>query len=121
MLAADDENDVSDRLKDELVDLFFTWQNPWMHIVDETLFRDSRKTQGRYHSPLLEYCVLGHGSLFTDRPEVRSDPDDETSAGKLFYEKAQLFLHFDLKWPSLTTIQSLLLLSTLHVVSVKDP
>ena len=61
MLATDDEYGVPEHLKEELVDLFFTWQNPWMLVVDEHLFRESRRTQGRYYSPLLENCIWVSG------------------------------------------------------------
>lgn len=114
--AVDTEHDISEELKLHLIDLFFAWQNPWLQVIDEALFRESRKSNGRYCSPLLEWCILAFGSRFTDNHEVRSDPDDPSTAGKVFYEKAELILQFDLKFPTITTIQSLALLSSLHVV-----
>jgi Fungal specific transcription factor domain len=119
MLAADTDHKISDQLKLHLIDLFFTWQNPWCQVVDESLFRQSRANHGRFHSLLLEYCILAYGSRFTDTQDVRSDPADPNSAGRLFYEKAQDLLYYDLKRPSLTTIQALALMNTLHVVSIK--
>lgn len=114
--AADTEHDIPETLKAHLIDLYFAWQNPWLPVVDETLFKGSRRSSGRYYSPLLEYCILAFGSRFTDNHDVRSDPADPSTAGKMFYEKAELFLQLDLKSPTLTTIQSLTLLSSLHVV-----
>lgn len=108
---------VSEELRSELTDLYFTWQNPWLLVVDENLYRQSLVTQGRYWSPLLESCILAIGSRFTDNPEVRSDPDGSNSAGKLFFERAEVYLSYELKFPSITTIQSLYLLSILSVVS----
>lgn len=107
---------VSEELRSELVDLYFTWQNPWLLVVDEKLYRQSLETRGRYWSPLLENCILAIGSRFTDSPEVRTDPDDTNSAGRLFFERAEVYLSYELKFPSITTIQSLFLLSTLSVV-----
>lgn len=107
---------VSKELRSELVDLYFTWQNPWLLVVDEKLYRQSLETGGRYWSPLLENCILAIGSRFTDNPDVRTDPDDTNSAGKLFFERAEIYLSHELKFPSITTIQSLFLLSTLSVV-----
>lgn len=115
------ENDdgllISEDLKSELVDLYFTWQNPWLLVVDENLYRKSLKTRGRYWSPLLENCILALGSRFTDIIEVRADPDDANSAGQFFFDRAEVYLSYELKYPSITTIQSLFLLSTLSVVS----
>lgn len=108
---------VPEELRSELVDLYFTWQNPWLLVVDEKLYRQSHETRGRYWSPLLENCILAIGSRFTDNPEVRANPDEANSAGRRFFERAEVYLSHELKFPSITTIQSLFLLSTLSVVS----
>lgn len=118
ILAEDDSGlIVSEELKSELVNLYFTWQNPWLLVVDEDLYRSNLKTRGRYWSPLLENCILAIGSRFTDNPDVRADPDDTNSAGRFFFERAEVYLSYELKFPSITTIQSLFLLSQLSVVS----
>ncbi|KAI8257643.1 hypothetical protein K4K58_003865 [Colletotrichum sp. SAR11_239] len=57
-------------LTNELIDLFFEYQNPWCQIVDEKLFRQSMKTKGRYYSPCLLNCILALGSRYTDRIDV---------------------------------------------------
>lgn len=118
-ILAEDESGtmVSEELKSELVDLYFTWQNPWLLVVDENLYRSNLKTRGRYWSPLLENCILAIGSRFTDNPDVRADPDDTNSAGRFFFDRAEVYLSYELKFPSITTIQSLFLLSQLSVVS----
>lgn len=109
-------NLASEELRSELVDLYFTWQNPWLLVIDEKLYRQSRETGGRYWSPLLESCILAIGSRFTDDPGVRSDPDDANSAGQVFFKRAEVYLSHELKFPSITTIQSLFLLSMISVV-----
>lgn len=111
-----DDPALQPALKDELVSLYFTWQNPWLNVVDESLYRNSSNTQGRYWSPLLENCILAMGSRFTDDVAVRVDPEDCNSAGQLYLEKAEVLLFYDLKHPTLTTIQSLLIMSNLSVV-----
>lgn len=108
---------ISAELKSELVALYFTWQNPWLLVVDENLYRESLRTGGRYWSPLLENCILALGSRFTDSTDVCSDPEDTNSAGQVFFERAEVYLSYELKYPSITTIQSLFLLSMLSVVS----
>lgn len=108
---------ISDNLKAELMELYFKWQNPWLLVVDEDLYRKSLKTRGRYWSPLLENCIIALGSRFTDSTEVRAEPDDTNSAGQFFFDRAEAYLSYELKYPSITTIQSLFLLSQLSVVS----
>ncbi|KAL2279954.1 hypothetical protein FJTKL_13094 [Diaporthe vaccinii] len=121
ILAEDDSGlMVSEELKSELVNLYFTWQNPWLLVVDENLYRNNLKTRGRYWSPLLENCILAIGSRFTDNPDVRADPDDTNSAGRFFFDRAEVYLSYELKFPSITTIQSLFLLSQLSVSTGAD-
>ncbi|KAI8238080.1 Nitrogen assimilation transcription factor nirA [Colletotrichum sp. SAR 10_99] len=97
-------------LTNELIDLFFEYQNPWCQIVDEKLFRQSMGTKGRYYSPCLLNCILALGSRYTDRIDVRLRPEDQNSAGKPFLQKAEVLLHKDMKRPSITTIQSMSIL-----------
>lgn len=101
------DTQVSAELKDHLIDLYFAWEQPWCWVVNERLFRDSEKHCGRFCNPLLLNCILAIASRFTDRVDVRSDPSDPNTAGSLFFDNAQAFLHCDLKWPTITTIQSL--------------
>lgn len=86
-------------------------------MVDEKLFRESKQSEGKYFSHLLLNSILAYGSRHSDRLEVRSDPGDPNSAGKLFLEKAEALLPFDMKWPSITTIQALAILGSLYCVS----
>ncbi|KAF2138905.1 uncharacterized protein K452DRAFT_361105 [Aplosporella prunicola CBS 121167] len=113
---SEEDDEVPYELKSHLVDLFFYWQQPWCQVVDEKLYRESEMNSGRYYSPLLLNCILAVGSRFSDRPEVRLDVNDPNTAGRCFVEKAELQLLSDLKWPSVTTIQSLSLLNTIYVV-----
>ncbi|EFQ33908.1 uncharacterized protein GLRG_09052 [Colletotrichum graminicola M1.001] len=96
-------------LQTELIDLFFEYQSPWCQVVDEKLFRESMKTQGRYYSPLLLNCILALGSRYSDRVDIRSDPTDQNTAGKPFMQKAEVLLHYDMKRPTITTLQSMLM------------
>ncbi|KAK7450000.1 hypothetical protein Landi51_05717 [Colletotrichum acutatum] len=102
-------------LTTELIDLFFEYQNPWCQVVDEKLFRESMKTQGRFFSPCLLNCILALGSRYSDRTDTRSIPDDQNSAGKVFLQKAEVLLHYDMKRPTITTIQSMSILVGVYV------
>lgn len=111
------DTQVSPELKDHLFDLYFAWEQPWCWVVNEHLFRESESHGGRFCNPLLLNCVLAMASRFTDRVDVRSDPADPNTAGSLFFDNAQVLLHYDLKWPTITTIQSLSIMGTMYVVS----
>lgn len=116
-ILAEDDASISTELKEELTCLYFARQNPWLYLVDERLYRESCLTKDRYWSPLLESCILAMGSRFSDREDVRSDMNDANTAGRFFLERAELYLYYDLKYPTLTTIQALMILSNLSVVS----
>jgi hypothetical protein len=109
-------------LQAELIDLYFVWQNPWFPILDEKMFRQGQHHGGgRYFSTLLLYCVLAAGCRFSDKPELRTDPDDPDTAGNQLLEAAELLLHYDMKSPSLITIQAVSIMIYLYCVSCSDP
>lgn len=112
-----DGDQVFEELESHLTDLYFIWEQPWNQVVNENLFRESQRSSGRYSTPLLLNCILCIGARFSDRVELRSDPQDSNTAGRVFLERAEVLLQHDLKRPSITTIQSLSLLSIIHIVS----
>lgn len=111
------ESSISDELQAYLIDLYFEWEQPWLQVVNETLFRESLACGGRYCSPLLLNCILALGSRYCDRLEVRTDTNDSNTAGKQFMAKAEKLIQNDLKWPKITTIQSLAIMGIVHIVS----
>lgn len=108
---------IPNELQSHLLDLYFEWEQPWYPVINEKLFRESLAYGGRYCSSLLLNCVLALGSRYSDRLEVRTDPNDSNTAGKAFIEKAERLIPHDLKWPSITTIQSLTIMNMVYVVS----
>jgi hypothetical protein len=48
--------------------------------------------------------------------EVRTDPNDSNTAGKMFIEKAERLIQNDLRWPKITTIQSLAIMGMAYIV-----
>ncbi|KAJ6039389.1 hypothetical protein N7499_004352 [Penicillium canescens] len=114
------ESLISDELKSHLIDLYFEWEQPWLQMVNEQLFRDSMKDGGRYFSPLLLNCILAMGSRYCKRMEIRSDPSDSNTAGRVFIKKAEALIQNDLKWPKITTIQSLAILGMAYIAMGSD-
>lgn len=109
--------DISEELESHLLDLYFTWEQPWFQVVDEALFYKSKKDYGRFYSPLLLNCILAIASRYSDRIEVRSDPTDANTAGCIFLETAEVLLQADFKSPTITTLQSLAILGITYIVS----
>ncbi|KAJ5427461.1 Transcription factor [Penicillium cf. griseofulvum] len=115
-----EESLIPDGLRSHLIDLYFEWEQPWFQMVNETLFRDSMTCGGRYFSPLLLNCILALGSRYCDRIEVRSDPNDSNTAGKIFLDQAEKLIQNDLKWPKITTIQSLAIMGMAYIAMGSD-
>ncbi|KAL3426421.1 C6 transcription factor [Phlyctema vagabunda] len=115
-----EDTKIPPALQEHLLDMYFTWEQPWCWVVNEKLFRMSLADGGRYCSPLLLNCILAIASRYTDRIEVRTDPSDPNTAGKLFLDNAEVLLHYDLKWPTITTIQSLSIMGTIYVAQGSD-
>ncbi|PYH93346.1 hypothetical protein BO71DRAFT_327935 [Aspergillus ellipticus CBS 707.79] len=113
--ALQDETQISEELETHLLGLYFTWEQPWCQVVDERLFRESKQDNGRYFSPLLLNCILAAASRYSDRLDIRSDPDDPNTAGRFFLETAEALLYIDIKQPTITTLQSLAILGTVYV------
>ncbi|KAJ5625387.1 hypothetical protein N7510_001696 [Penicillium lagena] len=111
---------IPDELQSHLLDLFFEWEQPWFPVINEKLFRESLACGGRYCSSLLLNCVLALGSRYSDRLEVRTDPNDSNTAGKMFIEEAERLIQHDLRWPSITTIQSLTIMNMMYVAMGSD-
>ncbi|CAG8944410.1 unnamed protein product [Penicillium salamii] len=111
---------VSEELRSHLIDLYFEWEQPWFQLVNETLFRESMQNGGRYFSLLLLNSILALGSRYCDRLEVRTDPDDPNTAGKMFLERGEALIQNELRWPNITTIQSLAIMGMAYIAIGSD-
>ncbi|GFG20349.1 nitrogen assimilation transcription factor nit-4 [Aspergillus udagawae] len=114
------ETFIPTELESHLIDLYFTWEQPWYQIVDEDLFRHSMAHRGRYFTPLLLYSILAMGSRYSDRVETRTDANDPNTAGRFFFEQAKTLLHREMERPSLTTIQALGLIGMFYIATGAD-
>lgn len=103
------ETGFSKSSQDHFLGLYFTWEQPWFAVVDETLFRQSMDHGGRYWSLLLHYCILAVGSRYSGCIDARS--------GKVFFEQAKRHLCTDIERPSLTTLQAVTIMGTFYIVS----
>ncbi|KAK6219372.1 hypothetical protein LQW54_002360 [Pestalotiopsis sp. IQ-011] len=133
---------VDEGLIDHLASLYFTWQNPSLHVVDQSEFGKARKgasrgedetgicsiflTNAMYVSsaetlPLIPGCLLTFtscaiGALF----ERKSHPDLPTPLSDFFADRAKAILDMELASPRLSTIQALAILSIHEGIATRD-
>ncbi|KEQ83528.1 hypothetical protein M438DRAFT_346475 [Aureobasidium pullulans EXF-150] len=100
--------DVPNELRDHLLDLFWRWQNSWQVLVPQASFLDDLHTgvMGRYCTALLLRAILALASRYSDRSEVRTDPNDPNTAGAAFAADVDIMLHFEIRAPTISTIQA---------------
>ncbi|KXJ85672.1 fungal-specific transcription factor domain-domain-containing protein [Microdochium bolleyi] len=113
---------VPDELRDHLLDLFWTWQNPWQYIVVKELFESDLygTKSGQYASPLLLSALLALAARYSDRTELRSDPLDPNTAGNALAEQAKMILFYESQAPTVTTVQAAALLSLRETATNKE-
>ncbi|KAI1027824.1 hypothetical protein LB503_011900 [Fusarium chuoi] len=105
--------EVSDELRNHLLDLFWSWQNTWQYLVVKELFlEDLYITQsGRYASPLLVSAVLALAAR---------DPLEQNTAGNALAEQAKMILFYESQAPKVTTVQATALLGLREIATDKE-
>ncbi|CDK26333.1 unnamed protein product [Kuraishia capsulata CBS 1993] len=96
----------------ELLELYFCWQHSYYNIFDKKLFLRDMNTEGSFCSKFLLNALLSHAAHLSDRPELRLEAGDPSTAGHYFYNEALRLLDDELENRSLTTVQGLLLLAS---------
>ncbi|KAJ5221200.1 uncharacterized protein N7469_010087 [Penicillium citrinum] len=116
---------VDQALEDHLVELFFTWQNPSIYVVDKAMYMTARtKWRNEYddtpfYSEVLTNAMCAIGSAF----EARYHPTFITfpkSLAEFFADRAKALLEIELDTPCVATVQALVLLSCHEGASNRD-
>ncbi|OAL33724.1 hypothetical protein AYO20_07062 [Fonsecaea nubica] len=107
--------------EETLVNLFFSWHNALMYVVDKPIFFKERQQfrSGHYtnlYSPALENAIYTIGAAYTDR--VHPDVDGPTDEFFGFRTKALLDIEIDS--PTIATAQALLVLSSHEAAHARD-
>ena len=104
---------INDELQDHLLDLYWRWQNPWNYVVHKGAFFKSFKGEddGKYCSPLLLCSIFAIAARYSDRPELRSVPDDPNTAGDALCEQAKILMLYEAEALTITTVQAACLLA----------
>ncbi|KAJ5193424.1 hypothetical protein N7449_009566 [Penicillium cf. viridicatum] len=118
-----DSFEVPPDVQEHLLELYWKWQNPWQYLIHEERFRRDLE-QGSSHgycTPLLLYSMLAIASRYSDRPDIRTNPDDPSTAGDAIAEHAKLLLFDELEAPAVSTVIAAVLLSLKEMSVNKEP
>ncbi|KAK5019478.1 hypothetical protein LTR39_000345 [Cryomyces antarcticus] len=121
----DVEKDVPFEMQQYLLNLYWTFQHTALPLIHKEAFLTGmRAGQSPYFSRCLLSCILACAARISDNPQVRAlaipaDDDDEGDRPVLM-KQAEEALEKDLKNPSLTTVQSLMLLSVMDCCQSDD-
>ncbi|OJZ85522.1 hypothetical protein ASPFODRAFT_82537 [Aspergillus luchuensis CBS 106.47] len=116
---------VDEAFEKHLIELFFAWQDPSLHVIDAESFWRSR-TQSReeglvtpYYSRALSDAICALGAAY----EPKYHPDFVTfprSLAEYFGDRAKLLVELELDNPSIATIQALVILSNHEASCTRD-
>ncbi|KUL90896.1 hypothetical protein ZTR_00961 [Talaromyces verruculosus] len=116
---------VEPSLESHLIDLYFTWQNPSLFIVDREMFTLARAKwrdeldDTPFYSEVLTNAMCALGAAF----EARYHPTFITfpkSLSEFFADRAKALLEIELDCPCVATVQALAILSSHEAASNRD-
>lgn len=108
------------QLVEHLLTLYFVWSHPFYSLFSKELFLDDMISgRNKYCSSLLVNALLSVGCAYSDRPEVRTNPSDSSTAGDLFFAEARRLL-FENESSSLTTVQALAVMALREASCSRD-
>ena len=94
-----------------LFGLYFSWSHPFYTLFsEEVFFHGLNDKKLKYCTPLLVNAILAMACNWSDRPDVRTDPNDPSTVGDLFFAEAKRLLEVE-EQSCLTTVQALGLMS----------
>lgn len=113
---------VDTDLEDHLLKLYFCWEDPSIHVVDEDVFwRERNKCRASnqvsyVYSEVLTNAMCAVGATLTSRhyphlPEPLAD---------FFATRAKVLLELEMDAPKLSTVQSLVVLSAVEALLARD-
>jgi hypothetical protein len=100
-------------LQNHLLDLYWRWQNPWVYMVQKESFMPDFLSgdRSRYCTPVLLSVIFALASRYSDRVELRTDPEDPKTAGNAFSEQARVLLMYECEAATTATVQAAALMS----------
>ncbi|RAH71467.1 uncharacterized protein BO66DRAFT_347538 [Aspergillus aculeatinus CBS 121060] len=116
---------VDETFEQHLLKLYFTWQDPCLHVVDEQVFWRSRAQNldddldTPYYSFTLVNAMCAIGAAYEPRyhPSLVTFP---RSLAEFFGDRAKVLLELELESPSLATVQALVILGGYEASCTRD-
>ncbi|RAH46698.1 uncharacterized protein BO95DRAFT_360903 [Aspergillus brunneoviolaceus CBS 621.78] len=116
---------VDETFEQHLLKLYFTWQDPCLHVVDEQVFWRSRAhnldddLDTPYYSFTLVNAMCAIGAAYEPRyhPSLVTFP---RSLAEFFGDRAKVLLELELESPSLATVQALVILGGYEASCTRD-
>ena len=116
---------VGEELERHLIELYFAWQDPWLHVVDMDVFWKAQSrflAEGistQYYSRALSnaMCALGAAHESKYHPDLVAFP---RSLSEFFGDRAKLLLELEMENPTVATIQALVVLSSYEASCTRD-
>ncbi|KAF5575469.1 major facilitator superfamily transporter [Fusarium pseudocircinatum] len=110
-------------LQEHLLELYFCWQNQWVYIVDKSVFmRDWYSDMSiEYCTPLLLWAIYSVAARYSDRPCLRTDPDDPSTAGVQFAVHTKDLLRYECEITTIPAVQAAAPLSIQCMAENKEP
>lgn len=103
------------RLVQHLLALYFCWEYPtFASLSKEHFLKDFQDGRTRYCSSMLVNAIIALGCRFSSQPNTRANEDDLYSSGDHFFEESLRLYHEEEDHHTLTTIQ------TLGIMSIRE-
>ncbi|RDH27426.1 fungal-specific transcription factor domain-domain-containing protein [Aspergillus welwitschiae] len=115
--------DMNAQIQEELLDIYWKWQNPWQYLVYQKMFLRGLENQidDGYCTPLLLYSMMALAARYSDNPEVRTVPNDPSTAGDGFSHKARALLFEEIKAPRVSTVVAAAHISLYEMAKDNEP
>ncbi|KAH7140494.1 putative fungal-specific transcription factor [Dactylonectria estremocensis] len=113
---------VDEDLVQHLINLYFAWHDPSLHVVDRVAFEHARAEYQQLGSDRCLYsealanamCAVGAGL------ETVNHQDYPTPLGEFFASRSKALLEFELDHPKIATVQALAILSCYEAAQTRD-
>ncbi|KFY74649.1 hypothetical protein V499_05312 [Pseudogymnoascus sp. VKM F-103] len=111
---------IDSDLEKHLEDLYFRWEDPAIHVVDEEMYFLAKSAYysgedgNPFYSETLKNTICAIGS------QMSSDDRLPDSGAEFFNARAKLLLQIEMDSPSVATIQALVIMSAIEAASTRD-
>ncbi|KAK8196234.1 fungal-specific transcription factor domain-containing protein, partial [Phyllosticta paracitricarpa] len=123
--AANLDKTVDPSIEEHLISLYFAWQEPFFHVVDEKMYHIGKqewreeKKDVAYYSEVLTNAMCAAGAAF----DARYHPNFVTwpkSLSDYFADRAKALLELEMDSPCIATVQALVILGSHEMACKRD-